>query len=223
MSPVRAGFWTLFVAGVAALNYAARFAGTGTSSARNAGSEVYSYADFGNGLIVYVFFLVIVLAIAIDRWDLLALRRPNGWGRAAGLAVAVVVAIYLAEAVVAALPLPQSPGKEQGLAPTHWEPSHAGAFAANVVLFTIVAPFVEELAFRGVGQSLLRPLGRWPSILLVGAAFGLWHGLVEALLVLVPFGVLLAYLRDRTDSVLPGVVVHGVFNGVALAAAVLVS
>ena len=77
----------------------------------------------------------------------------------------------------------------------------------------MIAPFVEELTFRGVGQSLLRFLGRVPSILLVGLAFGLAHGLVEALIVLVPFGIALAWLRDRTDSVIPGMFVHGLFNG----------
>jgi len=123
--------------------------------------------------------------------------------------------------VVATLPLPESPGKEQGLTPTHWEPAHAGAFAANLVLFVLIAPVVEELTFRGVGQSLLRFLGRTPSILLVGISFGLAHGLVEALLVLVPFGAALAWLRDRTDSVFPGMAVHGLFNGVALTVAVL--
>ena len=61
-------------------------------------------------------------------------------------------------------------------------------------------------------------LGRVPAILLVGLAFGLAHGLVEALLVLVPFGIALAVLRDRTDSVYPGMLVHGLFNGIALAA-----
>jgi membrane protease YdiL (CAAX protease family) len=91
------------------------------------------------------------------------------------------------------------------------------------VLLALVAPVVEELTFRGLGQSLLRFTGRWPSILLVGLAFGLAHGLVVALLVLVPFGVALAYLRDRTRSVLPGIFVHGLFNGVALAASVLAS
>jgi membrane protease YdiL (CAAX protease family) len=44
---------------------------------------------------------------------------------------------------------------------------------------------------------------------------------VEALLVLVPFGIALAWLRDRTKSVVPGMVVHALFNGIALAAAVL--
>jgi membrane protease YdiL (CAAX protease family) len=129
----------------------------------------------------------------------------------------VIVGILVWESVASYLPLPQSPGKEQGITNVHWQPSHAGAFAANFVLFALVAPFVEELTFRGVGQSLLRFLGRVPSILLVGIAFGLAHGLVEALIVLVPFGMGLAWLRDRTNSVVPGMIVHGLFNAAALA------
>ncbi len=218
MSRTRLGAWTAFVTAIAALNYAARFSGAGTGTSRQ---EVYSYSTFVGGVVLYAVWLGVVLLIAVDHFGLLAFRRPAAWRRAIGLAVAVIVAIYAWEAVVTTLPLPQSPGKEQGLTPTQWEPSHAGAFAANVVLFALIAPIVEELTFRGLGQSLLRFAGRWPSILLVGASFGLAHGLVEALLVLVPFGVALGYLRDRTESILPGVLVHGLFNGVALAAAVL--
>jgi len=44
---------------------------------------------------------------------------------------------------------------------------------------------------------------------------------VEALLVLVPFGIALAWLRDRTGSVLPGMLVHAIFNGAALAVIVV--
>jgi len=217
----RLACWTALVGVIAALNYAARFSGSSaatTSSARNA---VYSYSTFVGGAVVYVFWLGLVLAIAVERWDLLALRLPGSVRRAAGLAVTAVAAVYILEIVVSLVPLPQSPGKEQGLTPTHWEPSHAGAFAANLALFAIIAPVVEELTFRGLGQSLLAFLGRWPSIVLVGVAFGLAHGLLEALLVLVPFGIALAWLRDRTQSVYPGMVVHGLFNAIALAAAVL--
>jgi membrane protease YdiL (CAAX protease family) len=217
----RLACWTALVGVIAALNYATRFSGgsgTTTHSARNA---VYSYSTFASGLVVYVFWLGLVLAIAVGRPDLLALRRPASLQRAAGLAFAAVLAIYVLEAIVSFLPLPESPGKEQGLTPTHWEAAHAGAFAANLVLFALVAPLVEELTFRGLGQSLLGFLGRWPSIVLVGVAFGLAHGLVEALLVLVPFGIALAWLRDRTNSVYPGIVVHGVFNALALVVAVL--
>ena len=212
-------WWTGLVAAISALNYAARFTGSGTSS--NARDTVYSYSTFAGGLIVYAFWLGLVLAIANGRFDLLALRRPQSWERAAGWAIAAVLGIFVFEGIVSLIPLPQSPGHEQGLTPTHWEPAHAGAFAANVVLFTLVAPLVEELTFRGLGQSLLMFLGRWPAIVLTGIAFGAAHGLVEALLILVPFGIALAWLRDRTKSVYPGMVVHGLFNGIALAAAVL--
>lgn len=217
--PRRLAAWAIFVGLIALLNYSARFSsgGTGTSSR----SEVYSYSTFVGGMILYAVWLGVVLLIVMDRYDLLVLRPPRRWGGALGIAVGVIVAIFAWEAVVSTLPLPESPGKEQGLTPTHWESSHAGAFAANLVLFAVVAPFVEELTFRGAGQSLLRFLGRAPSILLVGVAFGLAHGLVEALLVLVPFGVALAWLRDRTESVVPGMLVHALFNGIALAAAVL--
>jgi uncharacterized protein len=211
--------WTLLVAAIAALNYAARFATS--SSTKSARDVVYSYSSFAGGMVLYFIWGAIVVAIAVPRFDLLALRAPRSWPRALGLAGAAIVGIYLCEAAVSLLPLPQSPGKEQGLTPTHWESAHAGAFAANMVLFAVAAPFVEELTFRGLGQSLLMFLGRWPSIVIVGFAFGLAHGLLEALLVLVPFGIALAYVRDRTDSVYPGMIVHGLFNAIALTVAVL--
>jgi membrane protease YdiL (CAAX protease family) len=211
-------WWVFFVAAIATVNYAARFSSSGGGTGKSASrKELYSYASFAGGTVVYAIWLGLVLLIVLHRFDLLAFRPPRRWGEALGLGSAVVVGILVWESVVSYLPLPQSPGKEQGITNVHWEPSHAGAFAANFVLFAVIAPFVEELTFRGAGQSLLRFLGRWPSILLVGVAFGLAHGLLEALIVLVPFGIALAWLRDRTGSVLPGMVVHALFNAAALA------
>jgi membrane protease YdiL (CAAX protease family) len=210
-------FWILLVALIATLNYAARFSGAHGTRRGTTDQEIYSYSTFAGGTVVYAVWLGIVLLIAIDRFDLLALRAPRSWGRALKLGAAVIIGILVWESVASFLPLPESPGKEQGITNVHWEPAHAGAFAANFVLFAVIAPFVEELTFRGAGQSLLRFLGRVPSILLIGVAFGLAHGLVEALIVLVPFGVGLAWLRDRTNSVLPGILVHALFNAAALA------
>jgi membrane protease YdiL (CAAX protease family) len=213
---VRLAFWVAFVAAIAAVNYAARLTGRGGGSKGVSHQEVYSYATFAGGTIIYALWLGVILLICRDRFDLLALRSPRGWGRALGLGVSVIVAIFAWEAVISNLSLPESPAKEQGITNVPWEPQHAGAFAANLFLFAAIAPFVEELTFRGAGQSLLRFLGRWQSILLVGVAFGLAHGLLEALLVLVPFGIALAWLRDRTNSVLPGMLVHSFFNAAAL-------
>jgi membrane protease YdiL (CAAX protease family) len=207
--------WSVFVASIAALNYSARF--TSGSNRHAAGHvSVYSYTTFVGGMVLYAIWLGVVLLICIDRFDLLALRAPQSWGRALRLAGVAILAIWVWEAVVSWIPLPQSPGREQGITNVRWEPAHAGAFAANLLLFAVVAPFVEELTFRGAGQSLLRFLGRVPSILIVGVAFGLAHGLIEGLLVLIPFGIALAWLRDRTDSVVPGMFVHGLFNAAAL-------
>jgi diaminopimelate decarboxylase len=85
---------------------------------------------------------------------------------------------------------------------------------------TSVAPFVEELTFRGVGYSLLARYGRWTSILIVGACFALDHGLVQAFPELFIFGCALAWLRSNTTSVFPGLLLHATFNSIALVAAV---
>ena len=84
----------------------------------------------------------------------------------------------------------------------------------------LVAPVAEELTFRGVGFGLIAPYGRALAIVAVGLAFGLAHGLVEALPILVFFGVALAWVRSRTGSIFPGMVVHAGWNAVALLSAV---
>lgn len=219
MTRTRLAAWTALVAAIAGLNYYARF----TDSASSSGShdEIYSWSSFVGGVIVYAVWLLFVVGIAADRTDLLVLRRPRSWLVAVAWMIGALLAILATGALVSLLPLPQSPGSEQGLTPTQWEPRYAAAFAANFILFALIAPFVEELMFRGLGQSLLRIFGRVPAILLVGIAFGASHGLVEGLLVLVPFGIFLAVVRDQTESVYPGMVVHAVWNGSALLAAVL--
>jgi len=213
-SYVRIGFWTLWVAAFAAAAYAAR--GTHTTEP----DVVYKFSTFVFGTVFYAVWLGFVLLVTYNRLDLLALRRPQSWRNAAGYAGAAIAAIIACEFVVSLLPLPQSPGQEQGIAPTQWQSAHAAAFAANFVLLAVIAPFVEELMYRGLGQSLFRFLGQYPAMLIVGVAFGVNHGLVEGLLVLIPFGIALAWVRERTDSVVPGMLVHGIFNGGTLLLAV---
>jgi membrane protease YdiL (CAAX protease family) len=207
-------FWIVLVCGFAALGYASYDDNSGHSG------DIYRASTFTNGLVLYLVIFGIALAIAVERFDLLALRRPTSLALAARIAVGVTAAIFALEWAVTKLPF-EDPGQEQGLAPTHWVAGHDAAFAANLVLFVVVAPFVEEVLFRGLGQSLLRRLGPVAAIVLVGLFFGVWHGLLIALLVLVPFGWGLAYLRERTNSVYPGMVVHALFHAAAILAGVL--
>jgi len=213
---VRLAGWTVFVLLFAALNYASR-ASEGTPD-RNV---LYRYGTAASGLIQYALILGIMLLIArglSKRWAF-ALRRPSSWPRALGLGAAILVAIYIVSAVLNPF---LHPGKEQGLTPTGWQPAHAGAFAANFLVVCVVAPVVEESTFRGIGYTLLARFGVWPAILLTGLAFGLAHGLVDGLPLLVLFGCMLAWLRSRTESTYPGMVVHGTFNAIALIAAVTI-
>jgi membrane protease YdiL (CAAX protease family) len=71
--------------------------------------------------------------------------------------------------------------------------------------------------FRGAGFSLLEPFGRWTPVVGSGVAFGLVHGLLEGLPIITAFGLGLAYLRSRTQSLYPCVLLHAAFNGAGLA------
>ena len=211
-SPLAA--WTGFVVLFATLSYSIRF-----TEGKPPKDLLYQWSTVGSGLIQFAVIGLIVYAIAGlgDRRQLLALRRPTSWWRALGIGVAIAIGITVLSVLLDPL---LHPGREQGVTPDVWRPSHAAQYVANGVVICIVAPIVEELTFRGLGYSLLVPFGKWTAIILVGIAFGLAHGLVEAFPFLAALGAGLAYLRSRVDSVYPGMVIHGLFNATALIVAV---
>ena len=94
-------------------------------------------------------------------------------------------------------------GREQGLTPSGWEPSHALAFGVNLLAFAVIGPIVEELTFRGLGFFLLEPYGQTTAIVVIGITFGLWHGLIQALPVLVVFGTGLAFSAAGPGASIP--------------------
>lgn len=210
----RLAWWLALVAGLIALGYGSRI-----GSGKPAPDVLYEWSTAVGGLVQDAIVLALVLAIAGFSARLLALRPPRSLARAGSAIVAALVVVYVFEVVYSAL---VHPGNEQGLTPSHWEPAHAAAYVANAVVICTWVPFVEELTFRGLGFSLLARFGRLPAILLVGLLFGLAHGLVLSLPVIVAFGCVLAWIRDRTDSVFPGMLLHGAFNLVALVAAVTI-
>jgi membrane protease YdiL (CAAX protease family) len=207
--------WATIVGVLAALGYAGRYAG-----GKPPKEPLYRWDQFAGGLVQFLVLLglMLLVAVGLPKREVFALRLPSSWRQAAKIAVGVVIAIAV---VSAALDPLLQPGKEQDLAPHGWEPRHAAVFAANFVVVALLAPFVEELTFRGVGFTLLDArFGRWPAIVLVGVAFGLAHGLVKALPPLVVFGASLAYLRSRTASVYPGMILHAGYNSLVLLFAV---
>ncbi len=204
--------WLALVAALIALGY-----GTRASAGKPSPQVLYEWSTAIGGLIQDGILLLLVLAIAGFSTRLLALRPPRAYPAAAGALGAALVTIYIFEVAYGRL---VHIGNEQGLTPSHWEPQHAAAYVVNAIVICTWVPFVEELTYRGLGYSLLERYGRWPAIILVGLLFGLAHGLIESLPVLAVFGGVLAWIRSRTDSVYPGMLLHSLFNLVALVAAV---
>jgi CAAX protease family protein len=216
--PGRLAAWLGFALLFAALGYAARFGG-----GQEPKNVAYRYSSSLAALVQYALILglLLLIALGLPKREMFALRRPPSWRRAAGYIVLALLAIWGAAVVLS--PVLRGGTHEQGLVPDKWEPSHLGAFVAFFLVVTIVAPMVEELAYRGLGFTLLSPYGQRPAILGTAVLFGLAHGLLIALPVLVVFGIAVAWVRSRTGSVYPGMLLHGTFNGVALLASVLVA
>ena len=222
--PGRLVAWLSFVLVLVAIAYAGRI---GASSAETK-DIAYRYSTTVLALVQYGLFLGVLLLISrgLPRRDLFALHRPESWRRAVGLAALTLLSIWIFAAVyehVLSLFGSWNATSEQGLVPDKWDPAHAGAFAAFFVVVTFVAPVVEELTYRGLGVSLFLPYGTLLAIVATGVLFGASHGLVVALPVLAFFGIAVAWLRTRTRSVYPGMLLHGTFNGIALIAAVTIA
>jgi membrane protease YdiL (CAAX protease family) len=214
--------WLVFVGVLVLAGYAARLSDTETPD-----DLAYRWSSSVAALVQYWLFLVVILAIALvsklELREAFALRRPASWPRAIGLAVLCLVVIYLASFAyerVLSLFGDWSPTDEQGLVPDGWDSSRAAPFVAFFLVVTLVAPAVEELTYRGLGISLLQPWGTWLAIIATGVLFGAAHGLVYGLPILAFFGIVVAWLRVRTNSIYPGMVLHAAFNGIALIASV---
>ena len=154
----------------------------------------------------------------------LGLTRGTGWRRTVrfGLFGAVAATLVsLAAVLVAAAAGWTTLGFSSG--------SAGELLLLPVMALGVAIPAVgEEIGWRGFLQQELAPLGTWPSLVLTGILWGLWHAPLVLLgynygstapLVLVPMvvttilmGVLIGWLRMRTDSIYPGALAHGALN-----------
>ena len=83
-----------------------------------------------------------------------------------------------------------------------------------LILFAIAVPMVEELLFRGLLlDALSEAYGSWFAIFISSAIFAVLH--VSPLGILNAFwgGMIYGYLRIRTNSLWPGIILHALWNG----------
>lgn len=193
----------------------------GYAGGKPAPDALYRYETAVGGVAVYLAFLAAIafMARGTDARHFLALRRPASWRSAAGLALAAYAVILIG---VTVLLYALGAAGEQGLTPEDWRPDRAAQYAVNAIVVALLGPAVEELLYRGVGLSLFVRFGAPLAVVVTALPFALGHGLVRAMPALLLFGVVIAVLRLRTNSIYPCILVHSAFNATSLIVSVAV-
>lgn len=203
---MRTLIWLAVTTAFAAVNFYA------VSQAPERGDDtVYSYDVLASAVVAYGLLLAVVVALTagLPRRELLALRAPRSWARAIGLSLGGLLVILAGASFLLWL---SRAGDEQNLAPEEWDGSRAGAYAASFAAIVLIGPAVEELLYRGVGVGLLEQHGKLAAIGVTALMFGLGHGLLLSLGAFIWFGIVTAWIRLRTDSLYPALIVHSLFN-----------
>ena len=180
---------------------------------------IYQYEFAISTIFAFAVLLAVTFMISLAYHDPLPALGIRGFswrwlGIALGLIVLAVIVSLLLEPILHA-------GRDQGLAPERWRPDRAAAFVTNAIVITTVVPLGEELFFRGLGVRALAPLGDAVAIAVTALVFALAHGLLTGLPPLFLFGLAVAWVRLRSDSVWPGVIAHGTYNLLGVLAIVL--
>lgn len=97
-------------------------------------------------------------------------------------------------------------------------------FAVNLAAVAFLVPMIEELLFRGfLQESLLKKFSPALAILLTSLLFSFFHfslsqGINNILILssLFVLSCLLGYLKERQQSLIPSIVLHGTFNAISL-------
>ncbi|MGA2322865.1 MAG: CPBP family intramembrane glutamic endopeptidase [Sedimentisphaerales bacterium] len=112
--------------------------------------------------------------------------------------------------------MPQHEELKQIIAYSQWQVRALIVFTAVVVV-----PFVEELIFRGMIQTMLRSyiVKPWPAIFLASLVFIIFHANPEHWLALFALSLCLGYTYEKSGSLFRSIFVHMLFNGMSVLAA----
>lgn len=149
------------------------------------------------------------------------LRRTSFWP-ALGWTALAVFGFYLAAASYTAI---FEPSGEQTVVEDLGAERGTGLLVASALLVVGIAPFAEELFFRGFFYGALRTrFGVWSAATLDGLLFGAIHYSGPDTLPILPplalLGFLFCLLYERTGSLYPVIAFHALNNAIAFSAEV---
>ena len=93
------------------------------------------------------------------------------------------------------------------------ELSTIGQMLTAIFAIVIIAPFFEEVLFRGLVYGQLRAVMRpWAAILLTAIFFGIAHAVLFQSIFAVVMGILLGIIYYKTGSIITSAICHSAFN-----------
>ena len=89
-----------------------------------------------------------------------------------------------------------------------------GNIALAVIYLSILAPICEEIVFRGLMLTVLKGvIPKWAAIVACALCFSVMHApSIIAMVVTFGFGILLGFIFYRTNSLIPCILAHVLFN-----------
>lgn len=207
----------------------------GSAGYAAAGAALPADAEARTLVAVFAAYLTLPLAaLVINRpsglRDRLAVR-PAG-GRAYGTAVLIwLVALLVTAGLYLIFGVAAGDPAAPFLSVIHDATDYSRFPGATGLDWTLIVPralllagVTEELLFRGILLGWLRArLPWWPAALISAALFAVFHYYVALIPLTLIFGIGLAWLREHTQSILPGLLVHILTDSLLFALALGIS
>lgn len=170
--------------------------------------------DYGLYFTAFLFSILLVCFAFRIKWKELGFRKVSflsliKWGLMGGLLIltGVVVAGLVIQNFVHDM-------KPQQVEEVFQQVKGVGELLVMLLVSAVLAPFIEEMFFRGILYGTLRKyIGVTWAIVVSGFIFGGMHADLVRLIPLTLGGMALAYIYERADSIYASWLAHGVWNG----------
>lgn len=186
-------------------------------------AENYFMNSVVYGMEFLVIFLICLIFFRLNLFKTISFENPKYQIKAAATGLPVAFLFNFAASFI--ISVITSFIEEQGTAVP--APDFSVSDKSMLTIFSmfvrlcITAPLFEELIYRGLVISLLKPFNAKLAIFTSAFIFGMSHGNIEQLLPTFAGGLLMAYITVKCKSLLPALLIHVANNFYAFLAELL--
>lgn len=161
-------------------------------------------------------FLVLLKYISVDANKVLPFNRIGSGKKKLALIFLGMAVCTVAEMLASAY---SGIAKAMGFPASNYEIDYSGepmVVALAVVCTALLPALFEEFVFRGVILGTLRRYGDFTAVLISALLFGLIHSTIAQIPFALAVGVALGIITVKTNSLLPGIIIHFANNLIAV-------